>query len=75
MVALLNLNTNKNCEAFEIMQLIEKEKEDVVNNKVWQIIRKVFAQKFNHDRHNDIVQILILLVAALNQLKMKKYYQ
>ena len=51
MVALLNLNTNKNCEAFEIEWLTEKEKEDVANNKVHQICSKVFAQKSNHDRH------------------------
>ena len=49
--ALLNLNTNINCEAFEIVRLTEKEKEDVANNKVCQICSKVFAQKSNHDRH------------------------
>ena len=51
MVALLNLNTNKNYEAFEIVRLSEKEKEDVANNKVCHICSKVFAQKSNHDRH------------------------
>ena len=51
MVALLNLNTNKYCEAFEIVRLTEKEKEDVANNKVCQICSKVLAKKPNHDRH------------------------
>ena len=45
------LNENKNWEAFEIVQLTEKEKEDIANNKVCQICPKVFAQKSNHNRH------------------------
>ena len=74
MVALLNLHINKNCEALEVVRLTEKEKEDIVNNKVCHI----YLHKnptMTDTLQNDIVQILMLLTSALNELKTKKYHQ